>query len=116
MPMPGVTITSSTSATTVGGLVKHLRWGRIRLVRYSFLQGRSRRQPSHARAGLESSRFSLDAMHCRPLTAGHNQAQCGGVPPEIAAQLPLEQSYRHGRLNTTVSLRWDLPAHDPGDG
>jgi uncharacterized damage-inducible protein DinB len=90
-----------TSATTVGGLVKHLRWAEYGWFE-QFLQGRrdDNRRP-HDRAW----EFEMQPAESLPTLVAEYQAQCA-ESRRIAARYPLDHELRHGRLATTVSLRW----------
>lgn len=89
------------SPTTVGGLVKHLRW-----VEYGwfeqFLQGRL---DDNRRTHERSWEFELAPDEFLPTLIAEYQAQCE-ESRRIAARYSLDHELRHGRLETTVSLRW----------
>jgi uncharacterized damage-inducible protein DinB len=90
-----------TSSTTVAGLVKHLRWAEYGWFD-QFLQGRS---DDNRRAHARSWEFELDTGESLPTLITEYQAQCE-ESRRIAAEYPLEHVLSHGRLGTTVSLRW----------
>ena len=90
-----------TSATTVGGLVKHLRWAEYGWFE-QFLPGRlDDNRRTHDR-GWE---FEIRPDESLPVLVAEYQAQCE-TSRRIAAQYPLDHRLWHGRLETTVSLRW----------
>jgi uncharacterized damage-inducible protein DinB len=90
-----------TSATTVGGLVKHLRWAEYGWFE-QFLQERlDDNRRTHDRAW----EFEMQPDESLPTLIADYQAQCE-ESRRIAAQYPLDHELRHGRLRTTVSLRW----------
>ncbi|WIM87070.1 DinB family protein [Candidatus Mycobacterium wuenschmannii] len=90
------------SATTVGGLVKHLRWAEYGWFE-QFLQGRhdDNRRTQHER----SWEFEIQPDEDLPTLIAGYRAQCADSR-RIAAQYSLDHELRHGRLDTTVSLRW----------
>jgi uncharacterized damage-inducible protein DinB len=89
------------SPTTVGGLVKHLRWAEYGWFD-QFLQGRlDDNRRTHERAW----EFELQPDESLPALISEYQTQCD-ESRRIAAQFPLDHQLRHGRLQTTVSLRW----------
>lgn len=90
-----------TSATTVGGLVKHLRWAEYGWFE-QFLQGR---RDDNRRTHDRDWEFEIQAGESLPTLVAEYQAQCE-ESRRIAAQYPLDHELRHGRLDTTVSLRW----------
>ena len=89
------------SATTVGGLVKHLRWAEYGWFE-QFLQGRL---DDNRRTHERSWEFELQPDESLPTLIADYQAQCE-ESRRIAAHYRLDHVLRHGRLNTTVSLRW----------
>jgi uncharacterized damage-inducible protein DinB len=90
-----------TSATTVGGLVKHLRWAEYGWFE-QFLAGRlDDNRRTHDR-GWE---FEIQPDESLPTLVAEYRAQCE-TSRRIAAQYPLDHQLWHGRLETTVSLRW----------
>lgn len=90
-----------TSATTVGGLVKHLRWAEYGWFD-QFLQGRlDDNRRTHDRAW----EFDMQPDDSLPSLITEYRTQCE-ESRRIAAQYPLDHELRHGRLGTTVSLRW----------
>jgi len=89
------------SGTSVGGLLKHLRWAEYGWFE-QFLQGRlddNRRTHDRARE------FEMQPDESLPILVAEYQAQCE-ESRSIAAQYPLDHELRHGRLETTVSLGW----------
>jgi uncharacterized damage-inducible protein DinB len=90
-----------TSATTVGGLVKHLRWAEYGWFE-QFLQGR---RDDNRRTHERDWEFEIQPDELLPTLVAEYQAQCE-ESRRIAAQFPLDHELRHGRLDTTVSLRW----------
>jgi uncharacterized damage-inducible protein DinB len=89
------------SPTTVGGLVKHLRWAEYGWFE-QFLQGRL---DDNRRTHERSWEFELSSDELLPTLIAEYRAQFE-ESRRIAAQYPLDHELRHGRLNTTVSLRW----------
>jgi uncharacterized damage-inducible protein DinB len=89
------------SSTTVAGLVKHLRWAEYGWFD-QFLQGKS---DDNRRAHERSWEFEIGAEESLPTLITEYQAQCE-QSRRIAAEYPLEHTLPHGRLGTTVSLRW----------
>jgi uncharacterized damage-inducible protein DinB len=89
------------SPTTVGGLVKHLRWAEYGWFE-QFLQGRL---DDNRRTHERSWEFELQPGESLPVLVADYQAQCE-ESRRIAARYPLDHELRHGRLGTTVSLRW----------
>ncbi|OBK32315.1 hypothetical protein A5658_16540 [Mycobacterium sp. 1245111.1] len=89
------------SPTTVGGLVKHLRWAEYGWFE-QFLQGRL---DDNRRTHERSWEFELQSDEFLPTLIAEYQAQCA-ESRRIAARYSLDHELRHGRLETTVSLRW----------
>ena len=89
------------SPTTVGGLVKHLRWAEYGWFE-QFLQGRL---DDNRRTHQRSWEFELAPDEFLPTLIAEYQAQCE-ESRRIAARYSLDHELRHGRLETTVSLRW----------
>jgi uncharacterized damage-inducible protein DinB len=89
------------SSTTVAGLVKHLRWAEYGWFD-QFLQGES---DDNRRAHERSWEFDIGAGESLPTLITEYQTQCE-ESRRIAAGYPLEHMLPHGRLGTTVSLRW----------
>jgi uncharacterized damage-inducible protein DinB len=89
------------SSTTVAGLVKHLRWAEYGWFD-QFLQGKS---DDNRRAHERSWEFEIGAGESLPTLITEYQNQCE-ESRRIAAGYPLEHMLPHGRLGTTVSLRW----------
>ena len=90
-----------TSATTVGGLVKHLRWAEYGWFE-QFLRGRlDDNRRTHDRAW----EFEIQPDESLSTLIAEYQAQYE-ESRRIAARYPLDHELRHGRLETTVSLRW----------
>jgi uncharacterized damage-inducible protein DinB len=89
------------SPTTVGGLVKHLRWAEYGWFE-QFLQGRL---DDNRRTHQRSWEFELAPDEFLPTLIAEYQAQCQ-ESRRIAARYSLDHELRHGRLETTVSLRW----------
>ena len=89
------------SPTTVGGLVKHLRWAEYGWFE-QFLQGRL---DDNRRTHERSWEFELQPGESLPVLVAAYRAQCE-ESRRIAARYPLDHELRHGRLGTTVSLRW----------
>lgn len=89
------------SSTTVGGLIKHLRWAEYGWFE-QFLQGRL---DDNRRTHERSWEFELQPDDSLPSLISQYQAQCD-ESRRIAAKYPLDHTLRHGRLGTTVSLRW----------
>jgi len=89
------------SSTTVAGLVKHLRWAEYGWFD-QFLQGKS---DDNRRAHERSWEFEIGAEESLPTLISEYQSQCE-ESRRIAAGYPLDHTLRHGRLGTTVSLRW----------
>lgn len=89
------------SPTTVGGLVKHLRWAEYGWFE-QFLQGRL---DDNRRTHERSWEFELQSDELLPTLIAEYQAQCE-ESRRIAARYSLDYELRHGRLATTVSLRW----------
>lgn len=89
------------SPTTVGGLVKHLRWAEYGWFE-QFLQGRL---DDNRRTHERSWEFELQSDEFLPTLIAEYQAQCE-QSRRIAARYSLDHELRHGRLETTVSLRW----------
>jgi uncharacterized damage-inducible protein DinB len=89
------------SATTVGGLVKHLRWAEYGWFE-QFLQGR---RDDNRRTHERDWEFEIQPDESLPTLVAEYQAQCA-ESRRIAARYPLDHELRHGRLKTTVSLRW----------
>ena len=98
------------SPTTVGGLVKHLRWAEYGWFE-QLLQGRQRRQPSRARA-LLGVRASFPRNRCRRCSP-NTRRQCD-ESRRIAAQYPLDHEVSHRRFGDGLAAL-DLRAHDRGD-
>jgi uncharacterized damage-inducible protein DinB len=90
-----------TSATTVGGLVKHLRWAEYGWFD-QFLAGRL---DDNRRTHERSWEFEIQPRESLPTLVAEYQAQCA-ESRRIAARYALDYELRHGRLDTTVSLRW----------
>jgi len=89
------------SPTTVAGLVKHLRWAEYGWFD-QFLQEKS---DDNRRAHERSWEFEIGAAESLPTLIAEYRAQCE-ESRRIAAEYPLEHMLQHGRLQTTVSLRW----------
>jgi uncharacterized damage-inducible protein DinB len=89
------------SSTTVGGLIKHLRWAEYGWFE-QFLQGRL---DDNRRTHERSWEFELQPDESLPTLISEYQAQCE-ESRRIAAEYPLDHTLPHGRLKTTVSLRW----------
>jgi uncharacterized damage-inducible protein DinB len=89
------------SPTTVAGLVKHLRWAEYGWFD-QFLQGKS---DDNRRAHERSWEFEIGAGESLPTLITEYQTQCA-ESRRIASGYPLEHTLPHGRLGTTVSLRW----------
>ena len=89
------------SATTVGGLVKHLRWAEYGWFE-QFLKGR---RDDNRRTHERDWEFEIQPDESLPTLVAEYQAQCA-ESRRIAARYPLDHELRHGRLKTTVSLRW----------
>jgi uncharacterized damage-inducible protein DinB len=89
------------SPTTVGGLIKHLRWAEYGWFE-QFLQGRL---DDNRRTHERSCEFELQPDESLPTLVAEYQAQCD-QSRRIAAEYQLDHELRHGRLDTTVSLRW----------
>jgi uncharacterized damage-inducible protein DinB len=89
------------SSTTVGGLVKHLRWAEYGWFE-QFLQ---ERLDDNRRTHDRTWEFEMQPDESLPLLVAEYRAQCE-ESHRIAAQYPLDKELRHGRLKTTVSLRW----------
>jgi len=89
------------SSTTVGGLIKHLRWAEYGWFE-QFLRGRL---DDNRRTHERSWEFELQPGESLPTLISEYQAQCE-KSRRIAAEYPLDHTLRHGRLKTTVSLRW----------
>jgi uncharacterized damage-inducible protein DinB len=90
-----------TSPTTVGGLVKHLRWAEYGWF-VQFLPGQL---DDNRRTHERSWEFELQPDESLPTLISEYRAQCE-ESRRIAAQYPLDHELWHGRLKTTVSLRW----------
>ncbi|WP_428342714.1 DinB family protein [Mycobacterium sp.] len=90
-----------TSATTVGGLVKHLRWAEYGWFE-QFLQGR---RDDNRRTHAREWEFEIQADESLPALVAEYQAQCE-QSRRVAAQFSLDHELRHRRLETTLSLRW----------
>jgi uncharacterized damage-inducible protein DinB len=89
------------SPTTVGGLVKHLRWAEYGWFE-QFLQGRL---DDNRRTHERSWEFELAPDELLPDLIAQYQAQ-SNESRRIAANYPLDHELWHSRLNTAVSLRW----------
>jgi uncharacterized damage-inducible protein DinB len=89
------------SSTTVGGLIKHLRWAEYGWFE-QFLQGR---RDDNRRTHERSWEFEFLPEESLSTLIAEYQAQCQ-ESRRIAAGYPLEHILTHGRLGTTVSLRW----------
>ena len=89
------------SPTTVGGLVKHLRWAEYGWFD-QFLQGR---RDDNRRTHERSWEFDFLPNESLPVLIDEYRTQCA-QSRRIAADYPLDHELRHGRLQTTVSLRW----------
>jgi uncharacterized damage-inducible protein DinB len=89
------------SPTTVGGLVKHLRWAEYGWFE-QFLPGRL---DDNRRTHERSWEFELGSDELLETLIAEYQSQCE-ESRRIAAQYPLDHELWHGRLETTVSLRW----------
>ena len=89
------------SPTTVAGLVKHLRWAEYGWFD-QFLQGKS---DDNRRPHERSWEFEIGAGESLPTLIAEYRTQCE-KSRRIAAGYPLEHMLPHGRLGTTVSLRW----------
>jgi uncharacterized damage-inducible protein DinB len=89
------------SPTTVGGLIKHLRWAEYGWFE-QFLQGK---RDDNRRTHERSWEFEFLPEESLSTLITEYQAQCE-ESRRIAARYPLEHVLTHGRLATTVSLRW----------
>jgi uncharacterized damage-inducible protein DinB len=89
------------SGTTVGALVKHLRWAEYGWFD-QFLPGRL---DDNRRTHERSWEFELQPEESLPTLIAEYQAQCA-ESRRIAAEYPLDHALHHARLHTTVSLRW----------
>jgi uncharacterized damage-inducible protein DinB len=89
------------SGTSVGGLLKHLRWAEFGWFE-QFLQGRL---DDNRRAHDRTWEFEMQPDESLPLLVAEYRAQCE-ESRRVAAQYPLDQELWHARLKTTVSLRW----------
>ncbi|HEY1841515.1 MAG TPA: DinB family protein [Mycobacterium sp.] len=88
------------SPTTIGGLVKHLRW-----VEYGwFAQLLQEHSDDNRRAHKRSWEFEFLPGESLPTLSAEYQSQCG-ESRRIAGQYPLEHVVPHRRFGT-VSLRW----------
>lgn len=89
------------SGTSPAGLVKHLRWAEYGWFD-QFLTGRlddNRRPHDRAREFVVEPGESVSSL------VSAYQAQCD-QSRRIAADFSLDHTLHHGRLDTTVSLRW----------
>src|SRR6201995_642967 len=89
------------SRTTVGGLVKPRRWAEYGWFE-QFLQGKL---DDNRRTHPREWEFELQPDESLPTLVAEYQAQCA-ESRRIAAQYQLDHELRHGRLETTVSVRW----------
>lgn len=89
-----------TSSTTVGGLIKHLRWAEYGW----FEQLLQEHSDDNRRAHERSWEFELSADESLPTLIAEYQAQCE-ESRRIAAGYPLDHQVPHRRFGT-VSLRW----------
>jgi uncharacterized damage-inducible protein DinB len=88
------------SATTVGGLVKHLRWAEYGW----FEQLLQERSDDNRRTHDRDWEFDFLAEESLPTLIAEYQAQCA-ESRRIAAGYPLDHQVPHRRFGT-VSLRW----------
>lgn len=88
------------SATTAGGLVKHLRWAEYGW----FDQLLTQRLDDNRRPHDRESEFVLSQQDSLSVLVADYQRQCE-QSRRIAAQYPLEHTVPHRRLGQ-VSLRW----------
>lgn len=90
------------SPTTVGGIVKHLRWAEYGWFE-QFLTGRH--DDNHRTQHERSWEFEIQPDESLPTLISEYRAQCE-TSRRVAARYVLDHTLRHGRLETTVSLRW----------
>lgn len=88
------------SATTVGGLIKHLRWAEYGW----FEQLLQERSNNNRRAHERSWEFEFLPAESLPTLLAEYRAQCD-ESRRIAARYPLDHEVPHHRFGT-VSLRW----------
>jgi len=88
------------SATTVGGLIKHLRWAEYGW----FDQLLQQRSDDNRRTHERSWEFEILPDESLPILIAEYQAQCE-ESRRIAAGYPLDHPVPHRHLGT-VSLRW----------
>jgi uncharacterized damage-inducible protein DinB len=89
-----------TSPTTVGGLIKHLRWAE-----YGWFEQLLQEQDNDNRRTHERSwEFEFLPQESLPTLLAEYQSQCD-ESRRIAAQYPLDHVVPHRRFGT-VSLRW----------
>ena len=89
-----------TSPTTVGGLIKHLRWAEYGW----FEQLLQERDNDNRRTHERSWEFEFLPQESLPTLLAEYQSQCD-ESRRIAAQYPLDHVVPHRRF-ATVSLRW----------
>ena len=89
------------SSTTVGGLIKHLRWAEYGW----FAQLLQEQNDDNRRTHDRSWEFEFLPEESLQALITEYQTQCE-ESRRIAAQYPLDHELWHGRLKTTVSLRW----------
>ena len=89
-----------TSPTTVGGLIKHLRWAEYGW----FEQLLQERSNDNRRAHERSWEFEFLPEESLPTLLAEYQSQCE-ESRRIAARYPLDHAVPHHRFGT-VSLRW----------
>ncbi|MDT5308234.1 MAG: hypothetical protein QOE48_3916 [Mycobacterium sp.] len=89
-----------TSPTTVGGLIKHLRWAEYGW----FEQLLQKRDNDNRRTHERSWEFEFLPQESLPTLLAEYQSQCD-ESRRIAAQYPLDHVVPHRRFGT-VSLRW----------
>ncbi|MDT5254392.1 MAG: DinB family protein [Mycobacterium sp.] len=89
-----------TSPTTVGGLIKHLRWAEYGW----FEQLLQERDNDNRRTHERSWEFEFLPQESLPTLLAEYQSQCD-ESRRIAAQYPLDHVVPHRRFGT-VSLRW----------
>ena len=88
------------SPTTVGGLIKHLRWAEYGW----FDQLLQKRSSDNRRAHERSWEFDFLPEESLPTLIGEYQMQCQ-ESRRVAAQYPLDYVVPHRQIGT-VSLRW----------
>ena len=97
------------SPTTVGGLVKHLRWAEYGW----FEQLLQEHSDDNRRAHERSWEFDFRPEESLPTLLAEYQTQCD-ESRRIAAQYPLDHEVPHRRFGTRLAAL-DLRAHDRGD-